>query len=85
MLSAEQVRTYQELYHRHFKKELSENAAREQGARLVRLIELICSSTARVECASAPQPHPQPVFRRENVIVKGLQYVVRKAEVFEPA
>jgi len=41
MLSDEQIRQFQMLYKKHFGKEISREEAYEQGAKLIRLVELI--------------------------------------------
>ena len=41
MLSDEQIRKFQMLYKKHFGKEISREEAYEQGAKLIRLVELI--------------------------------------------
>lgn len=41
MLSDEQITNYQKLYKNHFGKDISREEAYEQGAKLIRLVELI--------------------------------------------
>lgn len=41
MLTKEQIKEYQEIYKKEFKKEISFKEASEQGTRLVNLIELL--------------------------------------------
>jgi len=41
MLSDEQIKKFQILYKKHFGKEISREEAYEQGAKLIRLVELI--------------------------------------------
>jgi len=41
MLSDEQIKKFQIIYKKHFGKEISREEAYEQGAKLIRLVELI--------------------------------------------
>jgi len=41
MLSNERIKKFQELYKKHFGKELSKEEAYEKGAKLVRLVQLV--------------------------------------------
>ena len=40
-LSDQHIAKFQKLYHEHFGKEISKEEAREQGIKLVRLVELV--------------------------------------------
>jgi len=49
MLSDKQIIKFQTLYKNHFGKEISREEAYEQGAKLIRLIELIYKPMAEAE------------------------------------
>ena len=49
MLSDEQITKYQTLYKKRFGKEISRGEAYEQGAKLIRLIELIYKPMTEAE------------------------------------
>ncbi len=49
MLSDEQIKTYQTLYKNYFGKEISREEAYEQGAKLIRLVELIYKPVTETE------------------------------------
>lgn len=49
MLAEEQIKAYQTLYKNRFGKEISREEAYEQGAKLIRLIELIYKPMSEAE------------------------------------
>jgi hypothetical protein len=49
MLSDEQIRKYQTLYKNRFSKKISREEAYEQGAKLIRLVELIYKPMTEAE------------------------------------
>lgn len=49
MLSDEQIKQFQMLYKKHFGKEISREEAYEQGAKLIRLVELIYKPISEAE------------------------------------
>ncbi len=49
MLSDEQITKYQTLYKNHYGKEISREEAYEQGAKLIRLVELIYKPMTKEE------------------------------------
>ena len=49
MLSDEQIKKFQIIYKKHFGKEISREEAYEQGAKLIRLVELIYKPMTEAE------------------------------------
>lgn len=55
MLSDEQIKKYQTLYKNRFGKEISREEAYKQGAKLIRLIELIYRPMTEAEYQKLPE------------------------------